>query len=89
MYVHDISISYYSVKSSEEAVRVGERVGFEAVGEKGGRRPQKASKEDQKRWTEHKQSILDSIQEADRHKDEDVKQRQVGIGFTSIDQYNL
>ncbi|CAK9109720.1 unnamed protein product [Durusdinium trenchii] len=40
--------------------------------------------QDQKRWNEHTQKILDAIQEQDRQKDTDVKERQVAILFSEL-----
>jgi len=45
---------------------------------------QEALAEDQKKWTEYTKTILDAIQETDRHKDEAVKERQVAILFAEL-----
>eukprot|EP00435_Cladocopium_sp_Y103_P017121 s2206_g4.t1 len=48
---------------------------------------QEALSEDNKRWMEHTKTILDAIQESDRHKDEDVKDRQVAILFAELPKF--
>lgn len=48
---------------------------------------QEALSEDNKRWLEHTKTILDAIQESDRHKDEDVKERQVAILFAELPKF--
>ncbi|CAJ1407411.1 unnamed protein product [Effrenium voratum] len=48
---------------------------------------QEALAQDLRRWTQHSRTLAESVQEEDRHKDAEVKQRQVAILFAELPRF--